>query len=133
MMNGVCMGTLTSAISAVRTGKTLKGVVLTALLWSPVFLAGVNSKSTNANISKPMTMGRVDTFVKTARRRVLMSEVVVYWVCDDPEKCALGREYQTERAALQGAALRNQYVVRRSYSLCDSTIIRKPTQKECEQ
>ena len=56
-----------------------------------------------------------------------MNEMVVYWACEDPEKYALGREYVSERAALKGGSLRNEYVVRVSYSLCKSTVIREPT------
>ena len=56
-----------------------------------------------------------------------MTEVVVYWACEDPKKYALGRDYKSEIAALQGGRLRNEYVVRVSYSLCKATVIREPT------
>lgn len=130
MTNGVCTGTHISAKNVAKLGKTLKGVALTARLWSPAFHAGPNSKSKSVTTSKSATAIFVRTVLQKRYAMTDLTEVVVYWSCTDPEKFALGREYTNERAALQGARIRNEYVVRVSYSLCTTKVLRTPTKEE---
>ena len=53
-------------------------------------------------------------------------ELIVFWTCSDPDKYPFGREYKSERAAMSGANLRDEYVVKVSYSLCTVDVIKKP-------
>ena len=63
----------------------------------------------------------------------MVDEMVGYWSCKNPEEYAKGRKYLSEYPAKMGARLRQEYVVKVSYSLCTKEVVYKPSTVESKE